>query len=181
MNDRDTIMSTTEHPLLVLTPRPWKWSGVLTVGLVLGFGGWLMITDPDRSRDRAMGWCCLIFFGLVALVAIVQLIPGSSRVVVTSKGLYQTALFRRRFFAWADIERFGMIEWSTWHGPFRQRHRQVGIRFQKSSAVRKKWRRSTLFTAALVGYHGALPDNYGYKHQELADLLNSYLDASRKG
>ena len=99
MNDRDTIMSTTEHPLLVLTPRPWKWSGVLTVGLVLGFGGWLMITDPDRSRDRAMGWFCLIFFGLVALVAIVQLIPGSSRVVVTSKGLYQTALFRRRFFA----------------------------------------------------------------------------------
>jgi hypothetical protein len=38
-----------------------------------------------------------------------------------------------------------------------------------------------LFTAALVGYHGALPDNYGYKHQELADLLNSYLDAARKG
>jgi len=26
-----------------------------------------------------------------------------------------------------------------------------------------------------------LSDNYGYKHQELADLLNSYLDASRKG
>jgi hypothetical protein len=101
--------------------------------------------------------------------------------VVTSKGLYRTALFRRSFFAWADIERFGVIEWSTWHGPFRQRHRQVGIRFEKSIAVRKKWQRSTLFTAALVGYHGALPDNYGYRHQQLADLLNGYLRSARKG
>ena len=62
-----------------------------------------------------------------------------------------------------------------------QRQRLVGIRFKAGSQVRKRWRRASLLSESLVGYHGALPDNYGYKHQELADLLNSYLDASRKG
>lgn len=174
-------MSTIEHPLLVLNPRPWKWLGVLMVSLVLGFGGWLMITDPDTDARKGMGWFCLVFFGMVALVAIIQLIPGSSRVVVTSKGIHQTAMYRRHFFAWADIERFGVSEWTQWHGPFRQRHRQVGIRFKAGSQVRKRWRRASLLSEALVGYHGALPDNYGYKHQELADLLNGYLRSGRKG
>lgn len=153
-------MSAVEHPLLILTPRPWKWLGILMVSLVLGFGGWLMITDPDNDTRQGGGWFCLVLFGLAALVAIILLIPGSSRVVVTSKGLYQTAMYRRHFFAWADIERFGVAEWTQWHGPFGQRHRQVGIRFKKNSAVGKKWGRSTLFAEALVGYHGALPDNY---------------------
>lgn len=181
MNGRDTVVSTIEHPLLVLTPRPWKWLGVLMVSLVLGFGGWLMINDPDNDTRQGMGWFCLVFFGLAALVAIIQLIPGSSREVVTSKGIHQTAMYKRHFFAWTDIERFGVAEWTQWHGPFRQRHRLVGIRFRAGSQVRKRWRRASLLSEGLVGYHGALPDNYGYKHQELADLLNGYLRSARKG
>ena len=172
-------MSTVEHPLLVLTPRPWKWLGVLMVSLVLGFGGWLMVTDPDADARRGMGWFCLLFFGLAALVAIIQLISGSSRVVVTSQGIHQTAMYKRHFFAWADIERFGVAEWTQWHGPFRQRHRLVGIRFKAGSHVGKRWRRASLLSEALVGYHGALSDNYGYKHQDLADLLNQLLAAHR--
>ena len=128
-----------------------------------------------------MGWSCLVLFGLAALVAIIQLIPRSSRVVVTSRGIYQTAMYRRSFFAWADIERFGVAEWTQWHGPFRQRHRLVGIRFKAGSQVRKRWRRASLLSEGLVGYHGALSDNYGYKHQQLADLLNGYLRSARKG
>lgn len=174
-------MTTIEHPLLVLNPRPWKWLGVLVIGLVLAAGGWLMVNDPGDPSRVGMGWFCLVFFGLVTFVAVVQLIPGSSRVVITSKGLYQTALYRRHFFAWADIERFGVAEWTQWHGPFRQRHRQVGIRFKAGSQVRQRWGRSILLAEALVGYHGALPDNYGYKHQELVELLNGYLEAARKG
>jgi|APTNR8051073442_1049403.scaffolds.fasta_scaffold13830_4 hypothetical protein len=181
MKDLDTVMTTIEHPLLVLTPRPWKWLGVLAIGLILAFGGWLMITDPDNDTRQWMGWSCLVFFGLVAVVAIIQLIPGSSRVVVTTRGLYQTAMYRRRFFAWTDIERFGVAEWTQWHGPFRQRHRLVGIRFKAGSGVRKRWPRASLLSEGLGGYHGALPDNYGHRHLELADLLNGYLEATRKG
>ncbi|MBL8001215.1 MAG: hypothetical protein JNL05_04560 [Flavobacteriales bacterium] len=172
-------MTVVEHPLLVLTPRPWKWLGVLMGSLVLGFGGWLMITDPDTDARQGMGWFCLVLFGLSSLVAIIQLIPGSSRVVVTSKGIYHTAMYRRRFFAWTDIERFGVAEWTQWHGPFRQRHRLVGIRFKAGSQVCKRWRRASLLSEAMVGYHGALSDNYGYKHQELSDLLNQLLAAHR--
>jgi len=172
-------MPSIEHPLLVLTPRPWKWLGVLVVSLVLGSGGWLMITDPDTDARQGMGWFCLVFFGLAALVAIIQLIPGSSRVVVTSKGLYQTALYRRHFFAWADIERFGMFERTHWHGPFRQRQRLVGILFVAGSKHLSRHRRMQAWTTAFWGYHASLPDNYGYKHQELADLLNRMLAEQR--
>lgn len=172
-------MPSIEHPLLVLTPRPWKWLGVLMASLVLGFGGWLTITDPDNDARQGIGWSCLVFFGLCAVAAIIQLIPGSSRVVVTSIGLYQTAMFRRSFHAWDRIERFGVSEWTQWHGPFRQRHRQIGIRFKAGSKVRKRWPRAALLSEALVGCHGSLSDNYGYKHQGLADLLNGYLEAAR--
>ena len=166
-----------EHPLLILTPRPWKWLGVLTIGLVLAGGGWLMVNDPDDTSRVGMGWFCSVFFGLVAGVAVVQLIPGSSRVVVTSKGVYQTAMYRRHFMAWDDIERFGVAEWTQRHGPFRQRHRLVGIRFRAGSKHRSKQARLQAWNIALVGHHAALPDNYGYSHQELADRLNQLLAA----
>ncbi len=172
-------MDAIEHPLLVLNPRPWKWLGVLVIGLVLAGGGWLMIHDPADTSRVGMGWFCLVFFSLVVVVAIVQLIPGSSRVVVTSKGLYQTAMYRRHFIAWDDIERFGVAEWTQWHGPFRQRHRLVGIEFRAGSKHRSKQARLQAWNIAFVGYHAALPDNYGYKHQELADRLNRLLDAHR--
>ncbi len=35
-------------------------------------------------------------------------------------------------------------------------------------------------STALVGYHAALPDNYGFKHQDLADRLNGLLKEHRK-
>lgn len=134
-----------------------------------------MVNEPNDTSHVGMGWFCLVFFGLVAVVAVVQLIPGSSRVVVTSKGLYQTAMYRRHFIAWADIERFGVAEWTQWHGPFRQRHRLVGILFVNGSKRLSRHVRMQAFSTALVGYHAALPDNYGLKDQELADLLNRLL------
>lgn len=36
-----------------------------------------------------------------------------------------------------------------------------------------------LLSEALGGYHGALPDNYGYRHRDLADLLNRMLTEQR--
>lgn len=46
-------MSTIEHPLLVLTPRPWKWLRVLTICLLFTVGGWWMAHHriPSRTLD----------------------------------------------------------------------------------------------------------------------------------
>jgi hypothetical protein len=171
-------MSEVQHPLLVLTPRPWKWVKVLLGGLAfVAVGVWML--HRDRS-NVLLAWSCVIFFALIAIVALLQLMPGMSHMVITRSGLHIKTLFRSYSYAWDDIEEFGVAEWSQWHGPFRQRHRLVGMNFKAGSEPLRKAGRLVGLSAGLTGYHGALSDNYGYKHQELADLLNKYL-SERQG
>lgn len=179
MNERETVMATIEHPLLVLTPRPWKWLRVLVTCFLFVVGGWFMAHHASEPFKRAVGWSCVVFFGLGVLVAVIQLIPGTARVVVTSQGVYIKTFLRNQFYAWSDIERFGVAEWTQWHGPFRQRHRLVGILFVDGSPHLSRHARMLAFSTALVGYHAALPDNYGFKHQDLADRLNQLLASHR--
>lgn len=172
-------MSAVEHPLLVLTPRPWKWLRVLAMGLFFVVGGWWMAHHATEPFKRGVGWCCVVFFALVVVVAVIQLIPGTTRVVVTTQGLYIKTFLWSYSYGWNEIERFGVSEWTQWHGPFRQRHRQVGILFVEGSKHLSRHPRMQALTTALVGYHAALPDNYGFKHQDLADRLNSLLSEHR--
>ena len=124
-----------------------------------------------------MSWLCIIFFGLGAAVALYQLLSTRNALIVTRDGIHVSTLFKSYTYRWGEIERFGVAEWAQWHGPFKQRHRQVGINFKEGGRVRLISKLGTDLAAALVGFHGALPDNYGYKHEELADLLNGYLQA----
>ena len=172
-------MGRVEHPLLVLTPRPWKWLRVLAVGVLFVVGGWWMAHHAPEPFKQGVGWFSVVFFGLVAGVAIIQLIPGTARVVVTAQGVYVKTFLRSYSYAWVEIERFGVAEWSQWHGPFRQRHRLVGILFVKGSKHLSRHARFQALTTALMGYHAALPENYGYKHHELAELLNGHLENYR--
>jgi len=168
-----------EQTILLLRPRALKWWAVLVLGLVFSIGGYLMLLHGKGHFYLGKGWFCLIFFGFVALVAMLQLLPGASQIVVTSTGLYTTVLFRKYFIAFAEIEHFGVAEWTQWHGPFRVRHRLVAFNVRAGTEALRSIRRGAAFVSALSGYHGALPDNYGYKHQELAELLNRFLKASR--
>ncbi|MEO8066981.1 MAG: hypothetical protein ABI599_04730, partial [Flavobacteriales bacterium] len=99
---------------------------------------------------------------------------------VTRKGLHIHSLFKSSHLAWSDIEGFGVAGWTQWHGPFRQRHRLVGMNFKRGSAPYEEQGKLIGLSTAISGYHGALPDNYGYKHEGLADLLNQYLEVHRK-
>lgn len=174
-------MATIEHPLLVLTPRPWKWLGVLAIGVLLMVGGWWMAHYAAEPFKRTVGWFSLVFFGFVAVMAAIQLVPGTSQVVVTSNGIFVKTFLRRVQYAWSEVERFGVAEWTQRHGPFRQRQRYIGILFITGSKHLISNRRMQAWTTAFWGYHALLPDNYGYEHQELADLLNGYLRSARKG
>lgn len=135
-----------------------------------------MISDGDPT-DRAKGWFVLLLFGSCSLVVMAQLTFAPSKVVLTERGLLIQAMFRKSFVPWEHVHKFGVHEWTQWHGPFRQKHRQVGMLFHDAHRQNAGGLRS--LARAWSGFDGALPDNYGYKHQELADLLNSYLEASR--
>ena len=172
-------MGEVEHALLVLTPRPWKWLRVLLICALFVWGGWWMAHSATEAFKRGVGWFSLVFFGLGAVLSVIQLIPGTSRVVVTSQGIYVKSILRSYQYDLREIERFGVAEWTQWHGPFRQRHRYVGILFVEGSKHLSQPRLWRSWTRAFWGYHASLPDNYGYKHAELAELLNAYLEASR--
>lgn len=163
------------EPLLVLKPSRGKWIRVLLGSLVFVVIGVWILTEEAEGDKRMMAWLCAGFFGLCALMALLQVFSGANRTIVTEAGLHIHTVFKTTTHAWQDIAEFGVAEWSQWHGPFRQRHRLVGINFREGSAPLEKWRRAAGLATALVGFHGALPDNYGYKHQELADLLNGFL------
>lgn len=167
------------EPLLVLKPKPGKWVGVLlTFAFFLAVGVFILRNDR-RDGDEFMAWLCVVFCGLGVLVSMLQLSSKGNRTVVTDVGVHINTPFRASTFKWQDIEEFGVAEWSQWHGPFKQRHRMVGINLREGSEALEKARRISGLNTALVGYHDALPDNYGYKHQALADLLNTYLQKAR--
>ena len=148
-------MNAVEHPLLVLTPRPWKWLRVLVICLAFTVGGWWMVHHAPEPFKRGVGWFCLVFFGLGAVLAMIQLIPGSSRAVVTSQGLHVKTLLRSYHHAWNEIDRFGVAEWTQWHGPIRQRHRYIGILFVAGSTHLSQHRRLQAWTTAFWGYHAS--------------------------
>ncbi len=165
-----------DKALLVLKARPWKWLLILVVSAAFAWVGWWMI-GMEAASDRAKGWFVLVFFGLCAIVALTQLTFAPSQVVLTTEGLYIRALFKRSFIPWDRVERFGVLEWTQWHGPFRQRIRQVGMVFHE--AHRKQAGSLGGMVKAWSEMDATLPDNYGHKYQDLADLLNRYLENHR--
>lgn len=165
--------------LLVLRPQPWKWIRILCTAMLFIAAGFFMTRVPHDLFRVRVGWASIIFFGLVAVVAALQLVPGRCELILTEEGLLVRAILRERFIAWSDIERFGVSVFRTHHGPFTQEHKQVALRYLPEAKALLDHRTSTSLSEAIGGFHSTLPDSYGYEHQELADLLNRYLDASR--
>lgn len=165
-----------DKALLVLKARTWKWLLCVVLGVLFVVVGWHMI-QGGSSSDRIKGWFVLVVFSFFALIALLPLTVAPSRVVLTAQGLFIQAMFRKTFVPWAHVKGFGVHEWTQWHGPFRQRHRQVGMVLHEEH--RPTVGRLGALARGWSGFDGVLPDNYGYKHQALADLLNRYLEASR--
>lgn len=63
-------MAESDEPLL-LRPGRLKWSAVSAGGILFVAGGGLMIVDGAPE-----GWAAAIFFGLVAVVGVLNLLPG---------------------------------------------------------------------------------------------------------
>ena len=155
----------------VLRPRKLKWILVLLASAGFVAIGLAMLRDPD-VQPRFMVYLTIGFFGLCGFAALLQLIPGSSLLRLTPDGLTIRAMWRETTYRWSDIERFGVGQFSTIHGPFRQRHRMVGIDFVPGYPRGKIAGQLMRASSGISGFQGALPDNYGRDYQELADYLN---------
>ena len=119
-------------------------------------GLWLR---PDHALS---GYAAIAFFGLCAVVFAINLLPRSSYLQITSEGFEMCSMFRSRFIAWKDVGRFGVTRIGT--------RKMVG--WDPLQPVSKLGKANQ----TLCGYAFALPDTYGLKAEELAELLNSVRD-----
>ena len=151
----------------ILRPRKGTWALVLLISAAFVPIGFLMVRDPASSRERFLAYGGIVFFGLCAAVALIQFIPGSSFLRISSDGITVRSMWRTTFYRWSDIERFGVAELSTGH-----RQLLVGLDFSASYPHRDRAQTVKRINRTLTGFEGALPDNYGRDCAELAAHLN---------
>lgn len=152
----------------ILRPRKGTWALVLLICAAFVSIGFLMVRDPgSSSRERFWAYGGIVFFGLCAAAALIQFVPGSSFLRISSDGITVRSMWRTTFYQWSDIERFGVAEFSTG-----QRQRLVGLDFSASYPHRDKAQTIKRINRTLTGFEGALPDNYGRDCAKLAAHLN---------
>lgn len=156
----------------VFRPRKRKWGLILLGSVVFVAIGFLIMDNPHSFLDRFWAYASIIFFGHVAVVALLQFLPGSSFLRVGPDGITVRTMWRTTFCRWSDIERFGVAESSTFHGGVQQQHRMVGFNFSTTYLGRSKAGKLRGFNVRLTGFEAALPDNYGWDYAELAEHLN---------
>ena len=161
----------TQHALEIYRPSKHKWTWVLLTCVVFVIIGCTMIRSSGL-RDRFFGFAGILFFGAGGVIALLQFLPNSSFLQVSPDGLTIRATWRTTFYAWTDIERFGVAEFSTIHTGIRQRHRRVGFNFSAAYAGGGRAWKFRDFNRGFMGFEAALPDNYGRDYAELAEHLN---------
>jgi hypothetical protein len=136
-------------------PKPWK-QGLLLV-VCLSFVAVGLFVVKERST---MLWFSTGFFALGALIFLVQLVPGSSYLTVDHDGIETCTLFRKTRYRWSDLSDFGVYQVRM--------NKFVGFNFAPHYQLGTRGR---AFSRAMMGYEGALPDTYGFKAEELAEIL----------
>lgn len=127
--------------------------------LLFTLGGAMMVKSA-----HPLGWAVASLFGICTLVGITMLLPASSYLRITTRGFTVCSLFRAHTFQWSDVSEFGVSK----VGPNKMVMFNFAASYTKTSSVRS-------FNASIFGYEGGLPDSYGLSHEELANLLNGYL------
>ena len=140
---------------VTLRPSRTRWLLVLAIGLLFAVGGVWMIQD-----GKWMGWYVLVFFGLVALIAAVAMLPGAGGLILDREGFDVTSLFRRYRIRWQDTADFAAVSIPPAH------QKMVGYNDLKQSSSRL-----AKMNVAIVGRDAAIPDTYGLSADALAQLM----------
>src|SRR5260370_17774787 len=87
---------------LVLKPGRLKWLALLVASAVFAFAGVLIFLTSSRPA----GVLILVFFGLGALVSLVELFSGRFYLLLTPESLSIGSLWKPASIAWEEIEAF---------------------------------------------------------------------------
>ncbi len=145
-----------------LRPSLWKTALLLLVSLGFVAGGLFMARDQPLA-----GYASAAFFGLGVVVGILQMFPNSSYLDIDRDGFTACTLFRRRVYTWNRVENFGVMRIQRYSFTVRK---FVGFNFSDIPAAPRS--KMLEVSRDLCGFHACLPDTYGMKAEELADIMN---------
>jgi len=143
---------------ILLRPKLTKWLVIALGSLAFVLIGIWMV----RSRER-FGWLGIVFFGLCLSVSLICILPKASYLQLTPDGFTICSLFRAHTIRWEDVTGFGVGRVFT--------TKMVMFNYVESYRRSPKLR---LLNTELTGFEAAMPDSYGLRHEDLADLLNRY-------
>ena len=142
---------------LTLKPSKLKWAGSLLFGLALVAVG-LFVIGPDE--DPTMRWLTIGFGAVGALVSIPGIL-GIGGLELDPEGFTIVHWGRNTRRTWRECSEFSIIDMRG--GPF------VGFTSETDAG-----KAAAGLARNLVGETGMLPDKYGMKARDLADLMNRF-------
>jgi len=150
--------------------RPDRRRIVLFFLACLGFVA-IGITPIAWHGPSAIVWLCILFFGICGAAFLAQLFPGASYLHIRGNGFEYCSLFRKSpLILWQDVSDFRVVRIP----PSGKRM----VVFDWDAAPGYGARR---FNRSLIGATDGLPDSYGLRPEELAELLNDWRIRSTHG
>lgn len=142
---------------LVLRASRLKWTVVLAASLVFVSAGLLILLEAPNGR--VAGIAVILFFGLGAVVAVLQMATG--RLELSPAGFTISGLGRKSTTRWSEVSSAAAVR------PAGAGMKMVQITLSDSGH---------LHAAADVGGRRLLPDTYGMRAEDLAALMNEWHD-----
>ena len=87
-------------------PQIFRTNKLKKLILFLGCSTFVTIGIFILDNDVAIGWGCIIFFGLGVIISLIQFYPNSTYLKLTDEGFEIKGLFRSSFTKWTDIKDF---------------------------------------------------------------------------
>ena len=142
-----------------LKPSKLKWAMVLLVSLAF-VAGVIFIIPPDE--DPMMRWLTIGFFSLCAAASLLGLF-GVGGLDLDRDGFDVVTLGKKKTRrTWRECSEFSVIKLPR------------GGRFVGFSSETDSRKMAAGLARSLVGETGMLPDKYGMKAKDLADLMNRF-------
>ncbi len=121
----------------------------------------------DTKKNVLIIYLVAGFFSLGLVVFCVQLLPGASYLILKKESFIFCALFRAHEVRWDEVQGFRVQTISH--------NKMVVWDFVPGYSKQVRGRR---ISTAMAGCEGALPETYGFKAEELAEVMNQMKECS---
>jgi hypothetical protein len=158
---------------LILKPNRVRYVGLLVGCLLFIAEGVYLVGQGHKAHQASLakmtfvaGWAEILFFGVGVVVACLSFLPGSGSLKLDSAGFTVCSLFRRHSYRWYEVDSFEVGRLLRVMG-----QKVVVFNFSKLYRGHESLRK---FNSRIVGYEGAMADNYGMSVDKLAATLNEW-------